>query len=141
METLYFSLGIASVVVTVISVVAVWAIVKVSKLTTQLRDLKQYTEDGLKSAHYDMTMVQRTIENGLDNRFRDVDGSFDSMKRDVDGSFDRLHRELNDRFDSMYRELDTISKESQYRDEQLNRHIDSRIDKLSVNKKKETLTA
>ena len=61
METLYFSLGIASVVVMVISVVAVWAIVKVSKLTTQLRDLKQYTEDGLKSAHYDMTMVQRTI--------------------------------------------------------------------------------
>jgi hypothetical protein len=130
METLYFSLGIASVVVTVISVVAVWAIVKVSKLTTQLRDLKQYTEDGLKSAHYDMTMVQRTIENGIEVRSRDTDSTFDNMSR-----------ELNDRFNDLYRELDILNKASIDRDEQLNRHIDSRIDKLSVNKKKETLTA
>lgn len=130
METLYFSLGIASVVVTVIAVVAVWVIVKVSKLTTQLRDLEQSTVDGIRSAHHDITMVQRTIENGLDNRFRDTDASFDN-----------LHREIDGRFDSLCRDLDNINKESENRDDQLNRYIDSRIDKLSVNKKKETLTA
>jgi len=130
METLYFSLGIASVVVTAIVVAAVWSIVKVSKLTTQMRNDKQYTDDGIRSVHHDITMVQRTIENGIEARSRDTESTFDALQRDI-----------NDRFDNMHRELDNLNKESLNRDEQLNRYIDSRIDKLSMNKKKETPTA
>ena len=41
METLYFTLGIASVVVTAVAVVAVWAMFKVAKMNSMFRDIEQ----------------------------------------------------------------------------------------------------
>ena len=130
METIYFSLGIAIGVVTVIAVVNVIAIVKLSNLTTQLRNLEQTWERGMHNVHHELAAGKHIIETSMDDRFRDMHLNNESMCRNSDERFDIIHRHIDD-----------ISKEFNDQHAQLNRYIDSRIDKLPVNKKKETLTA
>lgn len=101
METLYFTLGIAFVVVAAIAVVAVRAVIMVEKLKEQLG-----------STHQDITMVERTIMNHLDSFIRSCDQRFDNEKRDRDYELSETHRALDLKCDS------------------IERMVDSRVDKL-----------
>ena len=106
METLYFTLGIASVVVTAVAVVAVWAMFKVAKLNSMLRDVEQQ----FGSTHRDITMVEQTIMNQINNN-----------QQELDRTFDNTHREMEERFQEVYRT------------------IDSRIDKLAAKQEKQLI--
>ena len=64
-ETLYFTLGIASVVVTAMAVGTVWAMFKVAKLNSMLDNVYQQFD----STHRDITMVEQTLMNQLNLRF------------------------------------------------------------------------
>ena len=124
METLYFTLGIASVVVAVIAVGSVWAMFKVAKLNAMLRDVEQQ----FGSTHRDITMVEKTIMNNIEHNLRDLDSRFDN-----------LYRDLDERFDGMNRELDNRSQETQKQFEEVYRTIDSRIDKLAAKQEKQLI--
>jgi cell division protein ZapA (FtsZ GTPase activity inhibitor) len=124
METLYFTLGIASVVVTAVAVVAVWAMFKVAKLNSMLRDVEQQ----FASTHRDITMVEQTIMNNIDHRGRDLDNRFsdayrrmDEMSLDLDSRIEQLYHDLDQRFDDSMR------------------HTDSRIDKLAAKQEKQLI--
>ena len=124
METLYFTLGIASVVVTAVAVVAVWAMFKVEKLNSMLRDVEQQ----FGSTHRDITMVEQTIMNNMEHRSRDLDNRFsdayrrmDEMSLDLDSRIEQLYHDLDQRFDDSMR------------------HTDSRIDKLAAKQEKQLI--
>lgn len=124
METLYFTLGIASVVVTAVAVGAVWAMFKVAKINSKLQDVEQQ----FGSTHHDITMVEQTIMNNIDNNQRDLDLRIadiivitDQLSNEINQRTDDLHREQNDRVD------------------ELTRYIDSRVDKLAAKQEKEFL--
>ena len=123
METLYFTLGIASVVVTVIAVVAVWAMFKVAKLNSMLRDVEQQYG----STHRDITMVEHTIQthlqlqHGINNNMRDIDQRIESLNKDVHDRIDHIEREAERTFSDVYRT------------------IDSRIDKLAAKQEKQLI--
>jgi predicted PurR-regulated permease PerM len=121
METLYFTLGIASVVVTVIAVVAVWAMFKVAKLSQTIQELERSVNDGLNSTHRDITMVDKTIMNSID---RD--------NREIDARFNEISRETHLRIDSLQVQLDHAVNE-------LYRHVDSRVDKLAAKQEKQLI--
>jgi len=124
METLYFTLGIASVVVTVIAVGTVWAMFKVAKLNSMLRDVEQQ----FGSTHRDIDMVEHTIMNQINNNMRDLDERFNSLDRELDSKFievsrtcDGLHDIIDSRVDEIYRT------------------IDSRVDKLAAKQEKQLI--
>ena len=124
METLYFTLGIASVVVAAVAVVAVWAMFKVTKMNSMLRDVEQQ----FGSTHRDITMVERTIMNNIDHNLRDLDAKFNDLNQDLD-----------ERFNGAHREIETRSLETGRSFEEVYRTIDSRIDKLAAKQEKQLI--
>ena len=117
METLYFTLGIASVVVTVIAVGAVWAMFKVAKLNAKLNDVYQH----FASTHRDITMVEKTIMNNIEHNLRDLDQRIESFNKDVQDRIDHIEREAERTFSDVYRTMD------------------SRIDKLAARQEKQLI--
>lgn len=124
METLYFTLGIASVVVTVIAVGAVWAMFKVAKLNARLNNVEQQ----FASTHQDIDMVERTISQQISHNLRDLDDRFKD-----------LYRDLDDRFNGTYREIEERSQDTQKQFEDVYKTIDSRIDKLAAKQEKQLI--
>jgi hypothetical protein len=90
METLYFTLGIASVVVIAVAIGAVWAMFKVAKLTQSIQDLERSVIDELNTAHRDLTMVEQTIMNQINHSNRDLDDKFNDVYRQIDSRVDKL---------------------------------------------------
>ena len=97
METLYFTLGIASVVVTAVAVVAVWAMFKVAKLNATLRNVEQQ----FASTHRDITMVEQTIMNNIDHLSRDMDSRIETLYQDLDRRFEESIRHTDSRVDKL----------------------------------------
>ena len=124
METLYFTLGIASVVVAAVAVGAVWAMLKVAKLNSMLRDVEQQFE----STHRDITMVEQTVMNQIQNNLQDLDFRFDRLDRSLDEKFSAIHREIEER-----------SSEFQTQFDEVHRTIDSRVDKLAAKQERQLL--
>jgi len=117
METLYFTLGIASVVFMAFAVGTIWVMFKVAKINSRLRD----SDDQFGSTHRDIEMVEQTIMNNihqnlieLDTRFNEVYASTDRLSNEMNQQTDELNKELTDRVD------------------EINRYIDSRVDKLAA---------
>jgi len=124
METLYFTLGIASVVVAAVAVVTGWAMFKVAKISSKLQDVEQQ----FGSTHRDITMVEQTIFNSIDNNTRRMDEQF----REVHQTTDRISNEL-------YQRIDELQREHFNQIEELNRYIDSRVDKLAAKQEKQLI--
>ena len=111
METLYFTLGIASVVVTAFAVGTIWVIFKVAKINSRLRDI----EDQFGSTHREIVMVEQTIMNNMHNNLT----------------------ELDTRFNEVYATTDHISTEMNQVANELTRYVDSRVDKIAAKAAKE----
>lgn len=128
METLYFTLGIASVVVAVIAAVAVWAGFKVAKVSADLKELEKSCHDGLVAQHRDLNMVERTIQNGIDNDRREMDRRLDSFERNIQEMFQQTDRQIRGVDEHVQRVTD-----------ELYRYIDSRVDKLAAKQEKQQI--
>lgn len=128
METLYFTLGIASVVVAVVAAVAVWAGFKVGKVSAELKELERSTHDGLVAQHRDLNMIERTIQNGIENDRRDMDNRLESFERNIQEMFQHADRQIQGVDEHVQRVTD-----------ELYRHIDSRVDKLAAKQEKQLI--
>jgi archaellum component FlaC len=111
METLYFTLGIASVLVTAFAVGTIWVIFKVTKINPRLREI----EDQFGSTHREIEMVEQTIMNNMHNNLT----------------------ELDTRFNEVYATTDRISIEMNQTADELTRYVDSRVDKIAAKAAKE----
>jgi archaellum component FlaC len=117
METLYFTLGIASVVVTAFAVGTIWVMFKVAKINSRLREC----EDQFGSTHREIEMVEQTIMNNIRENLNELDNRFN----EVYASTDRIATEI-------HQTTDELNKELALRTDELNRYIDSRVDKLAA---------
>ena len=111
METLYFTLGIASVLVTAFAVGTIWVMFKVVKINSRLRDI----DDQFGSTHREIEMVEQTIMNNMHNNLT----------------------ELDTRFNEVYATMDRISIEMNQTADELTRYVDSRVDKIAAKAAKE----
>jgi len=94
METLYFTLGIAFVVVLAVAGMAVWAAIKVAKLNAKLRDY----DEKFASTHRDITMVEQTLMNvhntDRDQLSRELDERVEQAISHTDSRFDKLDNKV-----------------------------------------------
>ena len=135
METLYFTLGIASVVVTAVAVVAVWAMFKVAKLNSMLRDVEQQ----FGSTHRDITMVEHTIQNTINHNMRDLNERFNSLNRELDELSADLNRDLESLTEDVFKTCDELNAMVDSRVDEIYRTIDSRVDKLAAKQEKQLI--
>jgi len=124
METLYFTLGIAFVVVAAVAVGAVWAMVKVAKLNSMLRDVEQQ----FTNTHRDITMVEKTIMNNIGHNNRDTDQRFNDLYTELANQIDAINLSINSDMNNCNKQFDEV-----------HRYIDSRIDKLISKQEKQVL--
>ena len=105
METLYFTLGIAFVVVLVVAGMAVWATIKVANLNAKLRDYDEL----FANTHRDITMVEQTLMNvhnkELESLSRELDERVDRMTSYTDSRFDKLDNKVHVAVDAVHKQL------------------------------------
>ena len=98
METLYFTLGIAFVVVLAVAGIAVWAAIKLAKMNTRLRDY----EEQLGNTYRDITMVEQTLMNvhntDRDQLSRELDERVEQAISYTDSRFDKLDNKVQNAF-------------------------------------------
>ena len=84
METMYFILGIGLVLVVAMAAVTVWSVLQIIKTRRMVEELERSTVDGLTQAHRDCTMVERTINNGIQHELRSIERTVDDIHRLID---------------------------------------------------------
>jgi biopolymer transport protein ExbB/TolQ len=128
MEKLSFALGVASVLVVLMSIVITWVTLKVKNLIKINENLQRYISEADRSIH---NRIDKTEHNYSD----EIKEIYDTFHRRIDESY----RILEQRIDQNHKHVVDLHNESL-------RYIDSRIDKLinnpkfCLNKEKELLT-
>jgi hypothetical protein len=84
METMYFILGIGLVVVVAMAAATVWSVLQIIKTRRMVEELERSTIDGLTQAHRDCTMVERTIQNGIQHELRSIERTTDDIHQRID---------------------------------------------------------
>jgi len=96
METLFFILGIASVVVTAIAVVAVVSIVKVTKLKNNVKRLERWLENSDRNNYADRVEILRRVENAEQHFTSQLDSRLDKLNSKHERSHEELHKVFSD---------------------------------------------
>ena len=130
METLYFVLGLLTIISTALVVGIVLSVLKINKLNGQLTNLETIVERdmstiyrNMQSEHEDVwrhfeatgrdiTMVERTIMQRIDNELGEA-------HRRLDKEVEQIHRHEHELEQAIHRDIDDTR-----------RYIDSRIDKV-----------
>ena len=111
-------------VVAAVAVGAVWAMVKVAKLNSMLRDVEQQ----FTNTHRDITMVEKTIMNNIGHNNRDTDQRFNDLYTELANQIDAINLSINSDMNNCNKQFDEV-----------HRYIDSRIDKLISKQEKQVL--
>jgi len=101
METISFALGVASVLIVLLSTVTIWNMLKVKKLTKEKENLH---------------ILINNVEQNLNNKIDDVERHIHETVREVHNVTDRRSTDI-------YRSIEISSDDSK-------KYTDSRIDKL-----------
>ena len=96
METLFFILGIASVVVIATAIVAVVSIVKVTKLQTRLND----EGSGLQQS---IDAIYRALDDNIRNNDRNLDIVQDHFAAQLDSRLDKLISKTDKSIEELHR--------------------------------------
>ncbi len=140
METIHFVLGLLTMVSIALVVGIVVGMLKISKLTNQvnnlsvkldrdLDDMNRHMDSSIQTVWRqfddtgrDITMVERTIMQRIDNEF-------ENTSRRLDREIEEAHRHIEQEVQAIHQHEHEI-EQSIHRDiEETRRYIDSRIDK------------
>ena len=111
METIYFVLGMLSIVGAAFVAAIVWGIVKITKLLKANRGLEEWIVGN-----------DRHMHDNIHNLHKDLDQSFDDTHRRISSITDELDRNIHKRTDDLHRGIsDEVKNVVSY--------VDSRIDK------------
>ena len=93
METLYFILGILSVVTVVLTVVAVYGIVKHNQSQTQINNLHREMEEIQRDMWRESESINRRIDRDDESRWRaseEIHRKMDELQSYIDSRVDKL---------------------------------------------------
>ena len=120
METMYFVLGMLSIVGAIILATIVWGVVKINNLLKEVKTNEERISD-VSRTFWETTHDTR---EEFDRRFKELErtigSEFQKSDRDVYSEFERRDRDLDLRFKDMYDEIGHTRS-----------YIDSRIDKVT----------
>ena len=121
METMYFVLGMLSIVGAIAIATIVWGVVKITKL---LRAIKQY-EEWISNNDRNMYENIRGLRDDLDRRM-------DNMERHAYGHVTDLQREMEAKTNSQI--TDAVTQSTSYTDKRIDKLIDTYFDTVGAKK-------
>jgi len=140
METIHFVLGLLTMVSIALVVGIVVGMLKISRLTNQVNNLSARLDGEINSLYHtieadkqtfwrqfedtgrDITMVERTVMQRIDNEF-------ENTSRRLDREIEQAHRHIEQEVQAIHQHEHEV-EQSIHRDiEETRRYIDSRIDK------------
>lgn len=122
METLYFILGMLSIIATISIGVIVWGVVKTTKLLKQVKLQEEYIAD-----------VNKDLWGGIEHRYEDLQRRLDGMNRNAHDRVTDLQREIEKRID------DSNAASFSYTDRRIDKLVDTYFEMKDLNKCKQIL--
>tara|TARA_R110000751_G_scaffold88804_1_gene175302 strand:- start:1028 stop:1393 length:366 start_codon:yes stop_codon:yes gene_type:complete len=101
METFYFNFGIAFVVILAVAGLSIWAGIKVAKLSHEMKVIQRKWETTFANTSRDLTMVDKTLTNGLNLHLDKVFHELDGVRREMDDRADKALAYTDSRFDKL----------------------------------------
>ena len=155
MNTLAFTLGVLSVIITAFVVVLVWGIVKVVKQQKQIDSNHKWFEDSInniwRSKEEDRRINyerEQSLQRHLDERFKEFERTIDSIHRDVSSRLDSetnsIHRRIDEAERQAYQSIndqitDSVTQTKSYTDSRIDKLIDAYFEYGELNKKKQVI--
>jgi len=92
METMYFVLGMLSIIAAAIIAVIVWGIVKINKLTFELKATHEWIDNNTRERDYNFEQVYKKIdgtERQMSYEFENIHRLIDEQRSYTDSRFDK----------------------------------------------------
>ena len=121
METMYFVLGMLSIIGAAILATIVWGTLKIVNL---LKTIKQHEEW--------MTNNERNVYDIIHRTREDLDRRLDNMERHANGYVTDLQREMEVKTNSQI--TDAVTQSTSYTDKRIDKLIDTYFDVISAKK-------
>ena len=120
METMYFVLGMLSIVGAIILATIVWGVVKINSLLKEVKTNEERIAD-----------VSRAFWETTHDTREEFDRRFKELERDMSSEFGKNERNIYSEFERRDRDLDLRFKDVCEEIKHTHSYIDSRIDKVT----------
>jgi len=120
METMYFVLGMLSIVGAIILATIVWGVVKINNLLKEVKTNEERISD-----------VSRTFWETTHDTREEFDRRFKELERTIGSEFQKSDRDMYSEFEKRDRDLDLRFKDMCDEIDHTRSYIDSRIDKVT----------
>jgi len=118
METIYFVLGMLSIVGAAFVAAIVWGIVKITKLLKANRGLEEWIVGN-----------DRHMHDNINSLHKDLDQKSDELYRRISIVTEELHRDMKDLDREMDKRTDELDRNINDRATNIISYVDSRVDK------------
>ena len=138
METMYFVLGMLSIIGAAIIATIVWGVVKISKLLKAIKQQDEWIINNDRSTWESIHRLREDLERRMDIMDRHANGYVTDLQRELDSRFNTIEREQEKIEEELHRRIShenedmMIEINSQITDAvtQSTSYTDKRIDKL-----------
>ena len=150
METMYFVLGMLSIIGAAILATIVWGTLKIVKLLKAIKQHEEWMASNERNVYDNMHRLREDLDRRMDSMDRhassymnelqrELDSRFSDCNRDRDGIAEELHRRINTeientRFDINSQITDAVTQSTSYTDKRIDKLIDTYFDVVSVKK-------
>lgn len=138
METMYFVLGMLSIIGVAILATIVWGVVKISRLLKAIKQQEEWIMNSDRSTWENIHRLREDLERRMDIMDRHANGYVTDLQRELDSRFNTIEREQEKIEEELHRRIShenedmMIEINSQITDAvtQSTSYTDKRIDKL-----------
>ena len=141
METMYFVLGMLSIIGVIAIATIVWGIVKISKLLKVIKQQEEWIINNERQIHDTLYRLREDLDRRMDimDRYgcdrvtdlqRELDSRFNTIEREQEKIEEELHRRISHENEDMMIEInsqitDAVTQSTSYTDKRIDKLIDT----------------
>ena len=141
METMYFVLGMLSIIGAIAIATIVWGIVKISKLLKVIKQQEEWIINNERQIHDTLYRLREDLDRRMDimDRYgcdrvtdlqRELDSRFNTIEREQEKIEEELHRRISHENEDMMIEInsqitDAVTQSTSYTDKRIDKLIDT----------------
>ena len=97
METIYFVLGMLSIVGAAFVAITVWGVVKITKLLKAIKRQEEWIMNNDRNMYENIHRMREEFDRRSDDFARERDKRTEELQREIDKRTEELDRDINDR--------------------------------------------
>jgi DNA anti-recombination protein RmuC len=139
METMYFVLGMLSIIGVIAIATIVWGIVKISKLLKVIKQQEEWIINNERQIHDTLYRLREDLERRMDIMERHANGYVTDLQREMAQKLEGLERDVTDHADHLHLRIDSqitdaVTQSTSYTDRRIDKLIDTYFDIVSAKK-------